>query len=529
MSKQILYGIEARNALERGVMKVVDAVKLTLGPKGRNVVLERKYVSPLVTNDGVTIAKDITLPCPFENMGASLVKEASIKTNDVAGDGTTTATILAGALISEGQKNVTAGISPVLLNAGIIKAKNVVINKLKQISKQISLGEDIKKVASISAGSNEIGQLVSQAFNKVGTDGNVTLGDSSTDKTYLEMVEGMSFERGYMSPYMVTDTNKMECILNDPLILVSDKTINSIGEIVPILEGTIKSGRPLLIIASDINQEALSALALNKLRGTILCSAVKAPLFGDRRTTFLQDLSTLTNATFISSELYNSFENIDLSCLGSAKTVKVTKDNTSIIGGNANTEKLNILKTNIKEQLQFTTDEFDKKQLEERLAKLSSGVAVIKVGATTEAECNEKKLRIEDAISATKASLKNGIVPGGGTAYLACKSELENLISSLDGDERLGGKIVLNAITAPFRQIAKNAGKDAGELLTIIFQASNENLGYNALTDEFVDMIDSGIIDPTEVEISAIESAVSVATTLLSTECLVAEIEENKS
>lgn len=528
MSKEILYGEEARKALERGALKVASAVKLTLGPKGRNVVLDRKYISPLVTNDGVTIAKDIVLPCPFENMGATLIKEASSKTNDMAGDGTTTATILAESIIKEGQKAIAFGASPVLLKKGIERASNIVINKLKDISTPVSSFESVKNVASISAGDEEIGKLISEAFEKVGKDGTVTLGDSSTDKTYLELSKGMSFERGYLSPYMVTDTEKMIASLTDPYILVTDKKITNIAELLPVLEPVMKSGRPLLIIADDIQQEALSALVLNKLRGTFLCAMVKAPLFGEKRIDMLEDIAVLTGATFISSSLYSDFQNVDTACLGQASSAIISKDKTSIIGGKGNQDIIESHKNKIREQLANANEEYDTTRFKERLAKLSNGVGVIKVGAPTEAEAGEKKLRIEDAISAVVASYKSGIVPGGGTAYLYAKEELEKLTLTLEKEEKYGAEIIAKAIESPFKQIALNAGKEPAPLLEKIYNQPL-GVGYDALNDRFVDMLKEGIIDPAEVEICALNNAVSVATAILSTECIVADIEDKKS
>jgi len=524
MSKNIIYGTEARKSLERGAQQVVDAVKLTLGPKGRNVVLERKYTTPLITNDGVTIAKDISLDCPFENMGAALIKEASIKTNDMAGDGTTTATILAGALIKEGQKNISFGASPILLKQGMEKACNLVVTNLKAISHPVVSKENIKNVASISAGNENIGELVSEAFDKVGKEGTVSLGDSSTESTYLEMVEGLSYERGYLSPYMVTNTEKMVSELNEPYILVTDKKINSITEILPILEGIMKAGIPLFIICEDIEQDALSALIMNKLRGTFITVATKAPLFGEKRSEMLSDIATLTGATYISNDIYESFNGVTIEHLGRATTIKVNKEQTSIIGGQGNKLDLEELKNKLKKQIEESVDDYDKTRYQERLSKLSKGISIIKVGAATEVEAQEKKLRVEDAISAVKASLKSGIVQGGGTAYLACKKHLKSYICSLDGEEKIGAEIVLKAIEEPFRQIVTNAGQDAGAILSKIDENSNTpNFGYNALSNQFVDMFEEGIIDPTEVEICALTNAVSVATTLLSTECLIAD------
>ncbi|MBQ7466555.1 MAG: chaperonin GroEL [Clostridia bacterium] len=523
MSKKIIYGEEARKALENGVNKVVSAVKLTLGPKGRNVVLERPYTSPLITNDGVTIAKDIELEDPFENLGAKLVKEASIKTNDIAGDGTTTATILTGAIIKEGQKNISAGASPLFLKSGIEKATKVVTNCLKNIARPVVSSDDIKRIATISAGNEEIGTLVADAIEKVGKDGSVTLGDSSSDRTYVEIVEGLSFERGYLSPYMVTNNEKMECNLENPFILITDRKINNITELLPVLEQVVKAGRPLLIICEDIEQDALSALVLNKLRGTILSAGVKAPLFGDKRQEILQDLATLTGGTFISSQLYDNLQGVTLDMLGQSNFAKITKDNTSIVGGHGDQTEISALKNNIKQKIETSTDDYVKEHLEERLAKLSQGVAILKVGAKTEVECQEKKLRIEDALSAAKASIKSGIVSGGGTAYLCAIKDLEKLENNLKGEEKIGCQIIKTAITMPIKQIAENCGVDAGMVLYELSKNKNNNIGYNALTGEFVDMIDAGIIDPALVEISALENAVSVATTVLSTECLIVD------
>jgi len=529
MSKNIIYGEEARKKLETGALKVADAVKLTLGPKGRNVVLERKYVTPLVTNDGVTIAKDIVLPCPFENMGASLIKEASIKTNEMAGDGTTTATILASELIKEGQKNISFGASPILLKQGMNKAKDFVVDFLKEKSIKIDNKENMVNVASISAGSSEIGEVVGEAFSLVGLDGTVTISDSQTDKTYLEMVEGLSYDRGYLSPYMATNTEKMVSELNEPYILVTDKKISSITEILPVLEAIMKTGKPLFIIAEDVEQDALSALVMNKLRGTFLCTITKAPLFGEKRIEILNDIACLTGATFISNQLYENFNGVTLEHLGSATMVKTNKDSTSIIGGKGNKEQINELKNKLKLLIEQSIDDYEKTRHQERLSKLLRGICIIKVGASTEQEAQEKKLRVEDAVSAVKASLKSGIVCGGGSAYLSCRPHLNEFVQTLSGEEKVGAEIVLNALEAPFKQIAINAGKDAGALLNKIYEnKSEENFGYDAYSNTFVNMIKAGIIDPTEVEVCAIKNAVSVATTLLSTECLVADNNDNK-
>lgn len=528
MSKQILYGEEARKALENGVQKIANAVRLTLGPRGRNVVLERKYTSPLVTNDGVTIAKDIVLENPFENLGASLLKEASIKTNELAGDGTTTATILASAMIKEGQKNLSSGKSPLLLKKGIEKASHIVVDTLLKISKPISSFSDIERVATISSCDPEIGKIVANAMEKVGKDGTLVLGDSRTDKTHVDIVEGMSFDRGFLSPYFATDTEKMLCFLDNAYVLVTDKKINTIAEILPILEQTMQSGKPLLIIAGDIEQDALSALVMNKLRGTVLTCAVKAPLFGDKRKEMLEDIAVLTGATFISSTLYENFSGVLLNELGKAKSIKVSKDKTSIIGGEGSPEKIEETKNQIRALQANATDEYDKTRLSERLAKLSQGIGIIKVGAKTDAECAEKKLRIEDALSSSKVSIEKGIVPGGGTAYLKAKNKLHELAETLENEEKIGCEIVLKAIEAPIRQIAENSGIDPSEILPKLSIENQENIGFDAQTLKFVDMFEAGIVDPTEVEISALENAVSVATTLLSTECLVVDIPENK-
>lgn len=529
MSKQILYGQEARKALENGVNKISNAVRLTLGPRGRNVVLERKFTSPLITNDGVTIAKDITLSCPFENLGASMIKEASTKTNELAGDGTTTATILASEIIKEGQKYLSSGKSPLLLKKGIEKATAVVSSKLEEISRKVESFADIERVATISSQSPEIGKIIANAMEQIGKDGTLVLGDSQTDKTHLEVVEGMSFDRGFLSPYMATNTDKMICEYSDAFILITDKKINTIAEILPILEQTMQTGKPLLIVAEDIEQDALSALVLNKLRGTVLTCAVKAPLFGEKRKEMLEDMSILTGATFIDSSIFENFSNVTLENLGTAKRVKVTKDKTSIIGGNGNPLQIDALKNKIRILIANSTNDYDKSRNSERLAKLSQGVAILKVGAKTELECAEKKLRIEDAISASKASLEKGIVPGGGTAFLKAKPNLIELSKTLENEEKAGCEIILKAIEAPIRQIAENSGIDANEILLKLRNEQSSSIGFDALNLTFVDMFEAGIVDPTQVEISALENAVSVATTLLSTECLVVDVEDNKN
>lgn len=522
MAKQILFGDEARSALLRGAQKVVDAVKLTMGPKGRNVALHKKYLSPLITNDGATIAKEIELPCPFENIGASLIKEASVKTADMAGDGTTTATILAGAIMREGQKNISFGASPILLASGMRKAKDRVVSFLRSISQEVRDRQSVESVASISAGDPSVGALIANAFEKVGKDGTVSLGDSTTAETYLEITKGMSFDKGYMSPYMVTNTEKMISELNDPLILVTDKKISNITEILPLLEEVMKTGRALLIIADDIDQEALAAMVLNKLRGTMLINAVKAPLFGQKRKDALEDIATLVGANLISGELGKSLGSATLDDLGEAATVSISKDKTSIIGGRGDQEAIAALKNRLRNELQDATDEYDRTRLSERLAKLSSGIAVVKVGGATEAEAGERKLRIEDALSAVKASFSDGIVCGGGTAYLAAAKDLKGLC--LEGEEKIGAQILMTALEEPFRQIARNCGKDDGRL---VFEIYNSPLGrgYDALADELCDLKERGIIDPTLVEICALENAVSIAIGMLSTQCLIAPTE----
>jgi len=523
MAKKLLYGKEARKALENGVLKVANAVRLTLGPRGRNVVLERKYTTPLITNDGVTIARDITLSDPFENLGANLVKEASIKTNEGAGDGTTTATILASSIICEGQRALEEGMSPILLKKGIDKGVKCVVNCLKNASRKIESLEDIKRVATISAADSEIGQIVASAIEKVGRDGSVSLGDSQTAQTSIEVLEGMSFDRGMLSPYMATNPEKMRADLEDAFILITDKKINTISELLPLLEAVMQSGKPLFIIADDIEQDALSALVLNKLRGTIMNVCVKTPLFGEKRKEMLEDIATLTGATLISSELFSSFKDVDISMLGRADKILVTKDKSSIIGGRGDAIKIDSLKNKVREMLLNATDEYDKTRLTERLSKLSRGVAVIKVGAKTEVECAEKKLRCEDALAAVKCSLISGIVAGGGVAFLSSKQSLEALLNTLEGEEKIGCEIILKAIEAPIRQIAENASASIDEILEAIYGSITKEIGYNALDRKFVNMFEAGIIDPTEVEISALENAASVATTVLSTECLVVE------
>ncbi len=526
MAKQLKYGEEARKALQKGVDTLADTVKITLGPKGRNVVLERKFGAPLITNDGVTIAKDIELEDAFENMGASLVKEVSTKTNDVAGDGTTTAVVLAQAMINEGLKNVAAGANPIILKKGINGAVNVAVNRLKEISKPVKDKTSIGQVASISAGDETVGALISEAMEKVGKDGVITIEESKTMKTELTTVEGMQFDRGYASAYMVTNTDKMEAVLESPVILITDKKISSIQEILPIVEPIAQQGMRLLIIAEEVEGDALAALVVNKLKGVFNCVAVKAPGFGDRRKAMLEDIAVLTGGTVISSELGYEFKDVTLDMLGKAQTVKVDKDNTTIINGAGRPEEIEARKQAIKSQIEVTTSDYDKEKLQERLAKLSGGVAVINVGAATEIEMKEKKLRIEDALNATKAAVQEGIVPGGGIALISTIKELEKYAETLTGDEKTGAQIVLKAVQSPLRQIALNAGLDGAVILNEILKADKENYGFNALTNEYTDMVKSGIIDPTKVTRSALENAASVAGVFLTTETVVADIKE---
>lgn len=527
MAKQIKYGADARAALIRGVDAVANTVKITLGPKGRNVVLEKAFTTPLITNDGVTIAKEIDLADPFENMGAQLLKEVSIKTNDVSGDGTTTSALLAQSIIKEGNKYFESGANPIILKQGIFKAVDVVVKELKSLSRPIDDGETIAKVASISAGDPEIGNLIAEAFKKVGKDGVITIEESKTLSTELMLVEGMQFDRGYLSAYMSTDMEKMESFLENALILITDKKITSIQEILPILEQVVSQNQKLLIVAEDIEGEALSTLVLNKLRGTFTCIAVKAPGFGDRRKALLEDLAILTGAKLISEEAGFELKSATLDMLGSAKQIKVDKDKTTIVEGagksNNITERINSIKT----QLASAESDYDKEQLQERLAKLSGGVAIIKVGAATEVEMKEKKLRIEDALAATKAAVEEGIVAGGGTALLNTSEKLEKLIELLLEEEKIGAQIVLLAIKEPVKQIALNAGHNGEEIIKVLLDKNQKDFGWNALTNKFVNMIEAGIIDPTKVVRSALQNAASVAATLLTTESIVAEIPEN--
>ena len=526
MAKQIKYGAEARKALENGVNILADTVKITLGPKGRNVVLGRKFGAPLITNDGVTIAKEIELEDASENLGAQIIKEVSTKTNDVAGDGTTTAAVLAQAIINEGSKNVVAGANPIILKKGIAKAVDTCVDELKKFSKPISDKNAIAQVASISAGDESIGELISLAMEKVGNDGVITIEESKTMKTELKVVEGMQFDRGYASAYMATDLDKMVAELDNPYILITDKKISSIQEILPVLEQIVKTGRKLLIIADDIEGEALATLVLNKLRGAFTCVAVKAPGFGDRRKAMLEDIAILTNGTVISSELGYDIKDATLDMLGSAKQVKVDKDNTTIVEGAGSKEAIAQRVNQIKTQLAETTSEYDKEKLQERLAKLAGGVAVIQVGAATEVEMKERKLRIEDALNATRAAVEEGIVPGGGVALLATVPAVEKVVKSLEGDERTGAKIVLAALQAPIKQIAVNAGVDGSVVIYELLKSKNPNRGYDALNNKYVDMIEAGILDPTKVTRSALQNAASVAATMLTTESIVVDLPE---
>ncbi len=526
MAKQIAYGEEARKALMSGIDQLANTVKITLGPKGRNVVLDKKFGAPLITNDGVTIAKEIELDDAFENMGAQLVKEVSIKTNDVAGDGTTTATLLAQALIREGMKNVTAGANPMILKKGISKAVDTTVAALKENSKQVEGSKDIARVATISAGDEVIGNLIAEAMEKVGNDGVITVEESKTAETYSEVVEGMMFDRGYITPYMCTDTDKMEAVIDDAFILVTDKKISNIQEILPLLEEIVKAGQKLVIIAEDIEGEALTTLILNKLRGTFTCVGVKAPGFGDRRKEMLRDIAVLTGGQVISSEIGLELKDATLSQLGRARQVKVDKENTIIVDGAGAPEEIKARVSQIRAQIETSTSDFDREKLHERLAKLAGGVAVIKVGAATEVEMKEKKLRIEDALAATKAAVEEGIVAGGGTALLNTTASVAALVNTLDGDEKTGAKIVLKALEEPVRQIAANAGLEGSVIVDKIISANKVGYGFNALTEEYVDMMESGIVDPTKVTRSALQNAASVASMVLTTESLVADIKE---
>ena len=523
MAKDILYGIEARNALVRGVDKLADTVKITLGPKGRNVVLDKKYGSPLITNDGVTIAKEIELEDAAENMGASLVKEVATKTNDAAGDGTTTATLLAQALIREGMKNVTAGANPMVVRKGIKKAVDKAVETLINNSKKVNGTDDIARVGTISAGDEVIGQLIADAMEKVTSDGVITVEESKSADTYSEVVEGMQFDRGYLSPYMATDMDKMEAVLDDALILITDKKISNIQEVLPVLEQVVQAGRKLLIIAEDVEGEALTTLVLNKLRGTFVCVAVKAPGFGDRRKEMLRDIAILTGGEVITSELGLELKDTTLDQLGRARQIKVNKETTIVVGGAGDTADIKARINQIKASIETTTSDFDREKLQERLAKLSGGVAVIKVGAATEAEMKEKKLRIEDALNATKAAVEEGIVAGGGTAYLNVIDEVAKLLETVDGDEKTGVQIVLKALEEPVRQIAANAGFDGGVIVNEIKRSGKTGYGFDAYNEVYCDMMAAGIVDPTKVTRSALQNAASIASVILTTESVVAD------
>ena len=526
MAKKIIYGEDARKALLSGVNQLADTVKITLGPKGRNVVLDKKFGAPLITNDGVTIAKEVELEDPFENMGAQLVKEVATKSNDVAGDGTTTATLLAQALVREGMKNVTAGANPMVLRGGVQKATKVAVEAIEKNAHQVSGTKDIARVAAVSSSSDEIGQLIADAMEKVTSDGVITVEESKTAETYSEVVEGMMFDRGYITPYMATDTDKMVAELDEPYILITDKKISNIQEILPLLEQVVQSGKKLLIIAEDVEGEALTTLILNKLRGTFTCVAVKAPGFGDRRKEMLVDIATLTGGQVISEELGLELKDTQISQLGRARQVKVDKENTIIVDGAGNSEDIKSRVSQIRAQIETTTSEFDKEKLQERLAKLAGGVAVIKVGAATEIEMKEKKLRIEDALAATKAAVEEGIVAGGGTALIDAIPAVKAYVDSTEGDEKTGASIVLKALEEPVRQIAANAGIEGSVIVEQLKKDGKVGYGYNALTGEFQDMIEAGIVDPTKVTRSALQNASSVAATILTTESLVADIKE---
>ena len=526
MAKDIKYGVEARKALEAGVNKLADTVRVTLGPKGRNVVLDKSFGTPLITNDGVTIAKEIELEDAFENMGAQLVKEVATKTNDVAGDGTTTATVLAQAMINEGMKNLAAGANPIVLRKGMKKATDAAVEAIAKMSEPINGKEQIARVAAISASDDEVGSLVADAMEKVTNEGVITIEESKTMKTELDLVEGMQFDRGYVSAYMCTDMEKMEANLDDPYILITDKKISNIQDILPVLEELVKSGQKLLIIAEDVEGEALTTLIVNKLRGTFNVVAVKAPGYGDRRKDMLKDIAVLTGGTVISEELGLDLKDATLASLGRAKSVKVQKENTVIVDGQGSKADIEKRVAQIKAQLSETTSEFDKEKLQERLAKLSGGVAVIRVGAATETEMKEAKLRMEDALNATRAAVEEGIIAGGGSAYIHASKEVEKLVATLEGDERTGAKIILKALEAPLFRIVENAGLE-GSVVVNKVRESSEGVGFDAFREEYVDMVKAGILDPAKVTRSALQNANSVASTLLTTESAVANIKED--
>ena len=524
MAKQIIFGEDARKAIERGVNQLADTVKITLGPKGRNVVLDKKFGAPLITNDGVTIAKEIELEDPFENMGAQLIKEVSTKTNDVAGDGTTSATVLAQAMINEGLKNLAAGANPMTMKRGIKKATDAAVEAIRANSQPVSGSGDIARVGAISSGDDVIGTLIAEAMEKVSQNGVITIEESKTADTYSEVVEGMQFDRGYLSPYMATDTEKMEAVLEDALILITDKKVTNIQEILPLLEQIVKAGRKLLIIAEDVEGEALATIILNKLRGTFTCVCVKAPGFGDRRKEMLQDIAILTGGQVISSDLGMELKDAQIEMLGQARQVKVTKENTVIVDGAGQSADIQARIAQINAQIETTTSEYDKEKLQERLAKLSGGVAVIKVGAATETEMKEKKLRIEDALNATRAAVEEGIVAGGGSAYVAAAKAADKLVDSLTGDEKTGASIIAKALRAPIMQIAANAGLEGAVILDKVYGSDEASYGFDAAAEQYGNMIKMGIIDPTKVCRSALENASSVASMVLTTESLVTDI-----
>ncbi len=523
MAKDIIYGEEARKALQKGIDTLADTVKITLGPKGRNVVLSKKYGAPLITNDGVTIAKEIELEDPFENMGAALVKEVATKTNDAAGDGTTTATLLAQALVREGMKNIAAGANPMIVKKGMKKAVEAAVDEIKKNSKKVAGSADIARVATVSAGDEAVGALIADAMDKVTADGVITLEESKTAETYSEVVEGMQFDRGYISPYMVTDTDKMEAVLDNPYILITDKKISSIQDVLPLLEQIVQSGKKLLIIAEDVDGDALTNLILNKLRGVFTCVAVKAPGFGDRRKEILKDIAILTNGEVITDELGLDIKETQISQLGTAKQVKITKENTIIVDGAGKAAEIKARVNEIRNAIENTTSEFDKEKLQERLAKLSGGVGVIKVGAATEVEMKEKKLRIEDALAATKAAVEEGIVAGGGVALVNCIPAVQKVLDKLEGDEKTGAAIVLRALEEPIRQIALNAGVEGSVIVDTILKKKTVGYGYDAYNETYGDMIKNGIVDPAKVTRSALQNASSVAEMVLTTESLVAD------
>ena len=523
MAKQIVYGVEARKKILTGLDQLANTVKVTLGPKGRNVVLGKKYGAPLVTNDGVTIAKDIELEDAFENMGAQLIREVATKTNDVAGDGTTTATLLAQAITHEGLKNVTAGANPMIMRKGINKAVEVAVEAIKANSQEITGSEDIARVGAISSGDEEVGKLIAEAMQKVTSSGVITIEESKTAETGLDVVEGMQFDRGYISPYMVTDTDKMEAVIDDPYILITDKKISAIQEILPVLEKIVQAGKKMVIIAEDVEGDALATLLVNRLRGTFTCLCVKAPGFGDRRKEMLQDIATLTGGTYVASDLNMDLKEVDVSDLGRAKQIKSTKDTTTIVDGMGDPAAIQNRVHEIRAAIEVTTSDYDREKLQERLAKLSGGVAVIRVGAPTEVEMKEQKLRVEDALNATRAAVEEGIVAGGGTAYVNAIPAVEKLVSRLSGDEKTGAAIVARALQAPIRQIAENAGVDGSVIFEKIKNSRKLGYGYDAAKDVFVDMIPSGIVDPTKVTRSALENAASIAASVLTTESLVVD------